>query len=422
MKLRFIFLSIFFLATSQISARESKLTVYNEFYGPIKVTAFKSNLPTTPRELRTPLKSSPFELKVGKERDLKFGSLKKSELVFVWLEITFQNGATFPMKVIQLGKDEEKKLNITKELFQMPLTSSSKKSFDELRTIFYSDIHILEQDVQNQRSQFLSLFGGLAIVKIDTINGDKNRLNYLESRILGRTVSEDDVFKQNDIRNHDYIFKDSFLYEELNSRKNLIPGIKRFAQGLQQKGELFEIHYMIKGLDNYISYSDSVALEQRWYDIDKELRNIFLEDYISAVERKEDAAKIEVREYNRAAGFQYMTVEIDKYGPVPMTDNKAIQLVTEDGPYYLAGREVYQDLLGDQILALGYDEEGVNHTEWIREKALSYLDELIKQRKPKSGSYLDKLNKLGIQGYYQVKQSEYLLTLKNIKADLLEEY
>ena len=76
----------------------------------------------------------------------------------------------------------------------------------------------------------------------------------------------------------------------------------------------------------------------------------------------------------------------------------------------------------DTNQGLCYDDSGVNHTDWVHEKALAYLDELIKQRKPKTGSYLDMLNKLGIQGFSSLDQKEYITTLKNIKADLLGEY
>ena len=418
MKLRFIFLSLVFLTAGQLTAQESKLTINNEFYGPVILKVQKS---TGESSARSNFKGSPFLLPVGLKKELKFSVPKKST-VFVWFEAVFPNGSTYELKPLKFKRGDNADYTIDLSLFKKPLTSSSEKFFEELTEIFYSDINILEQDVENQRRQFLSLFGGLAIVKIDTLSGEKNRLNYLESGILGRTVAEGDVFVQNNIRNQKYIFKDSFLYKELNSRKNLIPGIKQFADGLREKGDLYEIQYLIKGLDNYISFQDSVSLEDRWYDINKELRNIFLEDYISAVERKEEASKIEVREYNRASGFQFMTVQIDRYSPTANDDADAVEIVTEDGPYYLHSKQVFQELLGDQILALGYDDNGIDHTEWIREKALSYLDELIKQRKPKAGSYLDKLNKLGIQGYYNVNQSEYLQTLRNIKADLLGEY
>ena len=418
MKLRFIFLSLAFLAASHLTAQDSKLTVTNEFYGPVFV---KGRTSLNANGTGESIKGSPFLLPVSMKKVIKLSVPKKSTR-YVWFTVVFSNGSSYELKPIKMTRGEDVDYTIDLSLLKKPLTRSSETFYEELTDIFYSDINILEQDVENQRRQFLSLFGGLAIVKIDTLNGEKNRLNYLESGILGRTVAEGDVFVQNNIRNQKYIFKDSFLFKELNGRKNLIPGIKEFAKGLKERGDLYEIQYLIKGLDNYISFQDSVSLEDRWYDINKELRNIFLEDYISAVERKEEASKIEVREYNRASGFQFMTVQIDRYSPSANDEDDQIALVTEDGPYYLADKQIFQELLGDQILALGYDDSGINHTEWIREKALSYLDELIKQKKPKTGSYLDKLNKLGIQGYYNVKQSEYLQTLRNIKEDLLGEY
>lgn len=424
MKLRFIFLSILFVAAGQISAKDSKLTVLNDYYGPVSVTLYESTSKNTSRETRSLAPSGEFVLAPGKSKVVKLRDLGKKVTRYVWVELEFQNGARFYVeKVIEMPRDKEVQFNITKDIFLMPKTSSNEKNFEELRAIFYSDITILEQAVENKKEQFLSLFGGLAIVKIDTVSGEKNRLNLMESKTLGRSVITDgDVFTENNIRNHDYIFKDSFLYKELKGRKNLIPGIQPFAKGLQQKGHLFQIHYTIKGLDNYINYQDETPLQERWFDIRKDFRNIFLEDYISAIERKGGATKIEVREYNRASGFQFMQVEIDEYGPFPGTDDKRIKFVTEQGPFYLVGQEVYQDLMGNQILALGYDDSGVNHTEWVHEKALAYLDELIKQRKPKTGSYLDMLNKLGIQGFSSLDQNEYITTLKNIKADLLGEY
>ncbi len=395
-------------------SKDGSLKIVNDFQSDITVTVYKGNDEKIAPALRKV--EGAFPLKVTRDTTLIYRNLK--DPVFLWVDVTFRNGSTWTIDAFRLDRGSREVLTIRDDLFGRPITKDSEKYFKELKEDFYSDITILEQNVRNQDEQLKFLFGGLAIVKVDGDNGDNVRINYMESGILGRQMDLDTVFTERFVERYQYILKDSFLLEPYMGRKNLVPGIQEFAKVPRPKGHLYKISYAIKGLDNSVQFQDSKTLEQRWKSIKKDLRNIFLEDYIQAVQKKSNNESIQVREYNRVSGYKLMSVEIDEYGPYAENENDPVGLVTREGPYFLQQQRVFEDLQGESLLALGYQGATVDHTEWIREQAVTYLDELMQIKGARQSFYLDKLNKLGIQGYYQVNRSEYVSALQSLRDQL----
>jgi len=421
----FYFLVIIGLLVSTARASEGplyvkndgKLTIKNEFYSEIEVDVYRGDSKDTPPSLRHRTNKIPIRLGVNKDTTLVFADLKKP--AFFWVDITFSNTSTWSIDAIRLEKDKSEIFTVRKDLFGLPLKESSERFYDEMLYDFYSDIVILEQNVQNQDEQLKTLFGGLAIVTIDYEKDISNRINYMESGILKREISLDTVFSQGNVKRYEYIFKDSFLLDESKSRLRMVPGVKDFRDVARLKGHLYKISYAIKGLESDIAYVDERDLEKRWAAIKPDnLKEFFLEDFIAAFQKSTLSESVEVREYNRASGYKLMSVEIDEYGPNPERADDRVALITTEGPYFLQRERIYEDLQGQRILALGYDGLGVDHTEWITQQAIKHLDKLMEMRSNNPSFYLNKLNKLGIQGYYQVNRAEYVNALKALKLEM----
>lgn len=470
MKISF-FVASFLLFFSMAEARDTDankgesepiLVVENHFFSQVTIGVYQGNQ-------TNPTSSEPFVNKTltlpKQTRDtLKLGEQKRG--FNLWVRVTFANNSFRDVGPIRMNPKDLKKLVITNENSDpRVIVCEDRIQFiveDGEGKVLNSESKALSDDIQKDACQFANLrgklyngvvvhdvnqsnkpykveergrqvdrypvedfLGALAIVKTDKISGERNRINFITSDRIGDILGRSYSIQKSPINSAkiNSVFKDTYLSDQKKGWINMIPGLDDFNPAPQ--GEYYKFLFKLDGLVNYtLEPTDSISFNVNWGQNTrtKALARAFLEEFIHAIRTCSRNERIEVREYNRAATYESMTVVVNEYEPSRPRDRVAF--INEDGFYTIKNGGEITDILStdNRILYLGIDEQNSrDYTKDMLKEAIDYLDYLDETAdKTDEADRLQRLKNLNYPGYPWVDgYRNYRILLREVRDDLV---
>lgn len=311
----------------------------------------------------------------------------------------------------------------------------------DIKTDFLSSLKIFDNDIdRNQIKMIQNFLGSLAIIRHDTVTGERRLLNYLPGANSGKSINYNSIEANTEPKklNRNYFFKDTFLVDLYDDKlRNDLIGLGRID--LDGDSKVYKVNYNFAGLRNISITPDMVELvDKRWNAMTtataKEKKKAFLEDFIHAVRTRMDDEVVQVVELNTAIAYQSLEINIETFCPYPSDYDRnkykyrESDIVNEDGILYYEG-EYAKTKPGPAygIIAMGTIAGAPDLTELFIEESKDHIETTIKNIPfvlPGYNSRLRKIKDLNYPGYKVTSNDQNFLYKKQIEfiQAYLEDY